>query len=137
MAQRSTYAHSGETRFPPAHSPLAALDKTGLEKLFHAWAGASGRRYICSVYPVGEPPAFDCSRAVVAAVRRTAEKAETVFVFAPESDSGDLQFWARKAHLAGAGEWHVHLLADTPAAREAAVRDLAPRDANWRSGGLG
>jgi hypothetical protein len=111
-----------------APRPLAALDRTGLEDLFRVWAGASGRRYICSVYPLGEPPAFDCRRAIVAAVRKSAAGATIVFVFQPgEGDEADeLRSWAQRARQRGANEWHVHLLADSPAARQFAARDLAP-----------
>jgi hypothetical protein len=118
-------AHS----FSKPHHPLAALDRTGLESLFHAWVGASGRRYICSVYGVGAPPAFDCRRAVVAAVRRSAAGAELVFIFQPDAlaECDDLRGWTRKAQACGANEWHVHLLAGTPAARADAQRDLASR----------
>ncbi len=115
--------------FTAAHRPLAALDRTGLEDLFRVWFGASGRRYICSVYPVGAPPAFDCGRAVVAAVRKHAKalepSAEIAFVFQPAADD-DLGVWERKARQCGANEWHVHLLAETAAARDFAASDLAP-----------
>jgi hypothetical protein len=108
--------------------PLAALDRTGLEDLFRVWAGASGRRYICSVYPLGEPPAFDCARAIVAAVRKSAGGAGIVFVFRPDAgdEADELRSWTQKARQRGANEWHVHLLADTPASRQFAARDLAP-----------
>ena len=107
---------------------LAALDRTGLEDLFRVWAGASGRRYICSVYPLGEPRAFDCGRAIVAAVRKSAAGAAIVFVFQPgaEDEADELRRWAQKARQRGANEWHVHLLAESPAARHFAARDLAP-----------
>jgi hypothetical protein len=107
---------------------LAALVRTGLEDLFRVWAGASGRRYICSVYPLSEPPAFDCGRAIVAAVRKSAAGAAIVFVFQPGAgdEADELRNWAQKARQRGANEWHVHLLADSPAARQFAERDLAP-----------
>ena len=107
---------------------LAALDRTGLEDLFRVWAGASGRRYICSVYPLGEPRAFDCGRAIVAAVRKSAAGAAIVFVFQPGAgdEADELRNWAQKARQRGANEWHVHLLAESPAARHFAARDLAP-----------
>lgn len=107
---------------------LAALIRTGLEDLFRVWAGASGRRYICSVYPLSEPPAFDCDRAIVAAVRKSAAGAAIAFVFQPGAgdEADELRGWAQKARQRGANEWHVHLLAELPAARKFAARDLAP-----------
>ncbi len=106
--------------------PLASLSRTGLEKLFHSWLGASGRRYICSVYAVGAQPVFDRSRAVVAAVRRDGAHSQITFVFAPNPEDDDFAFWMARARACGACEWHVHLLAATPEARAAILSDLAP-----------
>ena len=116
------------SRFVARLLPLAALDRTGLENLFQSWRGASGRRYICSVYPVGEAPAFDCARAIVVAVRKNAEGASIAFVFEPgaQGESDGLRQWTQKARQYGAEEWHVHLLAGSEAERAFALRDLAP-----------
>ncbi|MDI9847854.1 hypothetical protein QM467_07285 [Rhodoblastus sp. 17X3] len=110
------------------NSPLASLTRTGLEKLFHSWLGASGRRYICSVYALGEPPAFDCRRAVIAAVRRSASGAVVLFTFqpGPNEERDDFRLWTQRAHACGASEWHVHLLAETPEERAFVLRDLSP-----------
>jgi hypothetical protein len=77
---------------------------------------------------LGEPPAFDCGRAIVAAVRKSAAGAAIVFVFQPGAadEADELRRWAQKARQRGANEWHVHLLAESPAARQFAARDLAP-----------
>ena len=122
LSTTSTHVLAGTPRV------LAALSRTGLEDLFRVWAGASGRRYICSVYPLSEPPAFDCGRAIVAAVRKSAAGAAIVFVFQPcaADEADELRRWAQKARQRGANEWHVHLLAESPAARHFAARDLAP-----------
>jgi hypothetical protein len=116
------------SHFAASPLPLASLDRTGLENLFQSWRGASGRRYICSVYPVGEAPSFDCARAIVAAVRKNAEGASIAFVFqpGPEGESDGLRQWTQKARQYGADEWHVHLLAGSKEERDFALRDLAP-----------
>lgn len=104
--------------------PLASLARTGLEKLFHSWLGASGRRYVCSVHPIDESPAIDCRRAVVAAVRRDRTGAASlVFVFQP-AEGGNIEMWTQRARASGAEEWHIHLLAETPQARASVVSDL-------------
>ncbi len=108
-----------------ANRPLAALRATALESLFQSWRGFSGRRYICSVYPVAAEPGFDCARAVVAAVRQTAYGAEIAFVFQPGT-SEDLSRWAEQARRCGACEFHVHLLAETSEQRDAVTADLRP-----------
>jgi hypothetical protein len=106
--------------------PLAALRATVLEHLFQSWRGRSGRRYICSVYPVAEEAAFDCGRAVVAAVRQGAAEAEIAFVFQPAPGGEDFALWVARALRAGANALHVHLLAETREAREAVAADLRP-----------
>lgn len=112
----------------PLDRPLASLMRTGLDKLFHSWLGASGRRYICSVYALGEAPAFDCRRAVIAAVRRDVSGAALLFAFEPSDGEAadDLRFWTQRARASGANEWHVHLLAETPQDRACVLEDLSP-----------
>jgi hypothetical protein len=108
--------------------PLACLDRTGMENWLRSWRGASGRRYICSVHAIGEPPLFDFERAIVAAVRKSEVGDAIVFVFqpGPEAESDNLRQWTEQARRQGAEEWHVHLLAGSPEEREFALRDLAP-----------
>jgi hypothetical protein len=106
--------------------PLAALRATVLEHLFQSWRGRSGRRYICSVHPITDEAAFDCDRAVVAAVRQTPKGSEIAFVFQPAAAGGDFSLWAERARRCGARALHVHLLADTPDARAAVAADLRP-----------
>ncbi len=115
--------------FCARHLPLASLERTGLENLFQSWLGASGRRYVCSVHSVDAAPEFDCARAIVLGVRKSAGQAEIAFVFQPgvEADGIGFRRWAQKAGACGVGEWHVHLLAESPEARDFALRDLSPR----------
>jgi hypothetical protein len=110
--------------------PLACLDRTGMENWLRSWRGASGRRYICSVYAIGEPPVFDFERAIVAAVRKGEDGGSILFVFqpGPEAESEGFRHWTEQARRQGADEWHVHLLAGTPEERELALSDLSPRD---------
>jgi hypothetical protein len=101
-----------------------------MENWLRSWRGASGRRYVCSVYAIGEPPGFDFERAIVAAVRRGEDGGAILFVFEPGPQAARDRFrqWTEKARQQGADEWHVHLLAESPEAREFALRDLTPRD---------
>jgi hypothetical protein len=131
VKQGTKMAFSAAAPFSAARfSPLACLARTGMENLFQSWLGASGRRYICSVYSVDEPPSFDCARAIVAAVRKNAGEASIAFVFRPDtqSDGGDWRLWARKAGACGATEWHVHLLAGSQEERNFTLQDLAAQD---------
>jgi hypothetical protein len=143
------YSHDvpfARTTMTPAFSlprtpnrPLAALRTTALESLFQSWRGLSGRRYICSVYPIDQvcpidqvhsiaEPAFECGRAVVLAVRQTMDGAEIVFIFQPAASGADFASWAALARRCGAGQFHVHLLAETQAERDGVAADLRPQE---------
>jgi hypothetical protein len=94
---------------------------------FHAWYGRSGRRTICSVYPVreGEPGRGlpDFAWAIVIAAGRENGKLQSLGVFA-FSEGEDKSASIDEAVSAGAVEWHVHLLAEDDKARCALLRDL-------------
>jgi hypothetical protein len=125
----SDQSFAANSFFAARHFPLASLERTGLESLFQSWRGASGRRYVCSVHSLEAAPEFDCARAIVVGVRKSAAGAEIAFVFQPgvEAEKDGLRQWAQKARACGVGEWHVHLLAGSREEREFALRDLSPR----------
>lgn len=91
---------------------------------FHYWVGASGARYLHTVFAVADCPVLD--EAVYIAVRRSADgrrQALAVGRFGPFGGGCEIA----AARRMGAGEIHVHLMAATPAARRTAMRDLAAR----------
>ncbi len=106
--------------------PLAALADEALSPRFCAWRGASGRRYIASVYEADVCPAY-CDAALIAVAagadgrRRILALADTgVF---PEPVVARLAETLRP--LAERLEFHLHLLAANSAERRAALDDLA------------
>jgi hypothetical protein len=107
-------------------SAMAALAGTPLASRFWSWAGLSGRRYVFSVYPVSACPAF-CNAVMLAAVRYGAGRRRVVSV----RDTGafpEVVVARAKCELRAFGpslEFHLHLLASSPAEREATVADLA------------
>ena len=106
--------------------PLAALAGETLSPRFCAWRGASGRRYIASVYEARACPAYcDAALIVVAAEpdgrRRIVALADTGAF--PEPVVARLA--RTPAPLAGRLALHLHLLAATTAERRAALDDLA------------
>jgi hypothetical protein len=115
-------ARADETR----GSALAALAGTRFSSRFAAWAGLSGRRYVFSVYPARDCPAYG-DAIMLAAVRdgsgqRHALSVRDTGAF-PESvvarAVGELREF-------GSGlELHLHLLSRSPEEREATVADLA------------
>ncbi len=113
--------------------PLNCLAGGPLASQFHSWRGASGKRYVCSVFPVldgaelGGMPEFD--GAVALAVSRDAcgRRQKIAVLDLSWRDgrfTGDLAC-AGNALRSGACEWHVHLLAADSAARRAAINDIA------------
>lgn len=105
---------------------LAALAGTSIASRFCSWIGLSGRRYVFSVYPAPECPAFR-DAVLLAAVRdmtgqRRAILARDTGAF-PEpviaKAQRELRAYGPRAEL------HLHLLAGSPADRAAMVADLA------------
>jgi hypothetical protein len=90
--------------------PLAAPENSALSSRFHFWRGASGRRYVCSVFPPERLPAY--------------ERAIALFVGKNGEVVGVAAGCADKSALADADQVHVHLASDG-AALAAAFRDLS------------
>jgi hypothetical protein len=115
-----TAPHFAETEA----EPLAALADEPLSPRFCAWRGASGRRYIASVYEARACPAY-CDAALIV-VAADADGRRRIVALA---DTGAFPepVVARLARTPTAGrlELHLHLLAATTAERRAALDDLA------------
>jgi hypothetical protein len=121
-------------RHPVAASaaPLAGLAGTDLSRRFRHWRGASGKRHLFSVFPLGMPlPGEDAPRfaeAVIMAVGRDAAGVPCILALDETGPLPDLFYDSarfRAAVAAGAEEIHVHLLAESAEARRAVLRDLA------------
>ena len=105
---------------------LKALAGMPIASRFCSWIGQSGRRYVFSVYPASECPAFP--DAVLMAVvrdmigRRCVVSVRDTGAF-PEPVLARVQ---REFSAFGPGlELHIHLLAASSAERTATVADLA------------
>jgi hypothetical protein len=105
---------------------LAALAGTPISSRFCSWIGLSGRRYIFSVYPASDCPAF--RDAVLLAVVRDMTGQRRA-ILARETGAFPEPVVAEAQHdlkaFGPALELHLHLLATSPADRAAAVADLA------------
>jgi hypothetical protein len=109
-----------------ANQPLAALAEASFAQRFRHWRGASGRRYIFSVYDPLACPSYD-NAVLIAAAYDEAGDARIVLVV----DTGalpDIALARAKEQTAEfeAPEFHIHLLATTRAERLALIEDLAP-----------
>ena len=110
---------------PRGGASLKALAGTPISSRFCSWKGRSGRRYVFSVYPASECPAF--SGAVLIAAARDAKGRRRV-LSVRETGAFPEPAVARARReieaLGAAGELHVHLLARSPEERAAALADL-------------
>ena len=109
-------------------SPLACLMASSLGARYHAWHGASGRRYTTSIFPVhqasdgGGLPTFE--GVVLIAVLREGTVLRPVHIMAMET-AADRKVASSLAR--GASEWHIHLLAGDVQRRRSIVEDLRER----------
>jgi hypothetical protein len=107
-------------------SSLAALDGMPISSRFCSWVGLSGQRYVFSVYPPSECPAFRDAILLVAirdmtGQRRVISVRETGPFPEPVVEKAQ-----RELRAFGPGlEFHLHLLATSPAERAVTVADLA------------
>jgi hypothetical protein len=106
---------------------LSVLAGDSLAGRFRHWRGASGRRYIFSVYDQASCPAYDDAILIVATIDARGER-RIVFI----ADTGVLpelaltQASRMTAALESPVEFHVHLLAVSRAERMATINDLGP-----------
>ena len=130
--QMSDTAAQGCPRpFGPAQGRALAALSGGLKQRFHSWSGRSGQRYVCSVIDRNDVCAMEelrhYSGAVVLAVRRDDAGGKSIVAVGEAGHFPEL-FWcgAAMARLldSGIAEFHVHLMAETPEARQAVLQDI-------------
>ncbi len=130
MDARQSPAVEAFTVRPPDEAPLASLRNASLAPRFHAWLGASGRRYVTSVYPIdlSRPlaglPDFDAFVLIPVVRQGAARRPSTILAVERESDK---RFAVSAALANDVREWHVHLLAERRSERASVVADLAAR----------
>ena len=107
-------------------SSLAALEGMPISSRFCSWVGLSGQRYVFSVYPASECQAFR-DAVLLAAIRDMRGQRRVVSVRETGSFAEPVVAKAqRELRAFGPGlEFHLHLLATSPAERAATVADLA------------
>ena len=111
---------------------LAGLAGSSVADRFRAWRGASGRRYVFSVFRLdrgGVSEAFPDveSAVVIAAQRGDGAERRLLWVRQTGPDARAFLIGSDVAALAARGgcELHLHFLAGSPAERDAIVADLA------------
>ena len=109
---------------------LATLDSvTALDDRFHFWSGASGRRYVHSVYDLVDCPEVPAANFLL--VHRDADGRRSVLAIGHVTNSAGSLNLAEIRHRGarlGANEVHVHLLA--PSAQQHRIVELDLRAGN-------
>jgi hypothetical protein len=118
-ARSSAPFHAG------ASAPLRALAGEALAARFRSWRGASGRRYIFSIFDRQSCPAYEH---VVAMIVTRDPDGERRIMFIGDTGCFPELALARAAKeipVAGEIEFHLHMLATSRAERNAMIADLA------------
>lgn len=108
-----------------ADEPALVCSEAAFAQAFHYWRGASGRRYLHSVYSLIGCPALP--RANYILVRRYDDGTRAALAFGQTRDetaSLNLAHLRHQGAKCGANEVHIHLLAKTAQARAQVEDDL-------------
>jgi hypothetical protein len=109
----------------PADEPALVCAEARFAQAFHYWRGASGRRYLHSVYTLIGCPAMPQANYIL--VRRHDDGTRTPLAFGQAKDDATSLNLAHLRHQGaklGANEVHIHLLAETAEERAAVEADL-------------
>ena len=108
-----------------AYEPKEFDGTTEFPERFHFWSGASGRRYVHTIYSLLECPAVPAGNYVL--VHRGAYGRRRVLEIGRVTEASaslNLAEIRRRGAFAGANEVHVHLLAGTEKQSELVELDL-------------
>ena len=109
----------------PADEPAVVCSEAVFDQAFHYWRGASGRRYLHSVYTLIGCPALPRGNYIL--VRRYDNGIRVALAFGQTKDDADTLNLAHLRHQGakiGANEVHIHLLAETAEERAQVEVDL-------------
>ena len=112
-------------RWAPTHEPARAYSEIGFPHSFHYWRGASGHRYLHMVYSLIGCPALPKANYIL--VRRYDDGRRAALALGQTKDDATSLNLAHLRHEGakrGANEVHIHLVADTPEARDEVEADL-------------
>lgn len=121
----SQTASSDSEAWGPADEPALICAEAAFDQAFHYWRGASGRRYLHSVYSLVGCPALPQANFIL--VRRHDDGRREALAFGNTKDDAmslNLAHLRHEGAKIGANEVHIHLLADTDRARRFVEADL-------------
>jgi len=113
------------SQWGPADVPALVCSEAAFDQAFHYWRGASGRRYLHSVYTLIGCPALP--RANYILVRRYDNGTRVALAFGQTKDDAvtlNLAYLRHEGAKIGANEVHIHLLAETAEDRADVEADL-------------
>lgn len=109
----------------PLHEPALVCREGAMLEQFHYWRGASGRRYLHTVFALIDCPEMPKANYIL--VRREADGSRRPIAFGQTVDDAgslNLAHLRRRGARLGANEVHVHLLAENAAERTRVECDL-------------
>ncbi len=112
-------------RWSPPRDLARVCAEIGFPNSFHYWRGASGNRYLHTVYSLIGCPAVPMANYIL--VRRDDDGRRVALALGQTKDDAlslNLAHLRHEGAKRGANEVHIHLLADTPEARNAVEADL-------------
>jgi hypothetical protein len=116
---------ASEAPWGPADEPALVCAEGPFAQAFHYWRGASGRRYLHSVYSLIGCPALPQANYIL--VRRHDDGTRTPLLFGQTRDEAATLNLAHLRHQGakrGANEVHIHLLAENGEERDMVELDL-------------
>jgi hypothetical protein len=122
MRQRDA---SEKAPWGPADEPALVCAEPLFGQAFHYWRGASGRRYLHTVYTLIGCPALPQANFIL--VRRHDDGSRTPLLFGQTKDDAitlNLAHLRHEGAKLGANEVHIHLLAEGPSQRNDVEADL-------------
>ena len=108
----------------PRGQELRSLLASGeLRNRFYSWRGASGRRYVCSVFQSGEESFLsDVSEGLIVGVALDGALRRPICVLSADEFKARGRLSLREtAYPGGVSEWHVHFCEDSDALRDLAA----------------
>lgn len=123
----TSQADASETApWGPADEPALVCAEEAFSQAFHYWRGASGRRYLHSVYTLVGCPALPQANYIL--VRQYEDGTREALAFGETKDDAvtlNLAHLRHEGAKCGANEVHIHLLAKTASERALVEADLA------------
>jgi len=112
----------------PGEEP-ATISTTGeIGQSYHYWRGATGRRYLHTVFPLLDCPEIPKANYIIVARGSTdARQALEIGQTFDHAGSLNLAHLRQRAAQLGGCEIHIHVLAETPSGRNSVEADLRSR----------